>query len=129
MDAHYCEAIDLANISGEACFSKFHFIRLFKSIYGTTPHQYVIRKRVQASKELLQSGHTVSETCMAVGFQSLSSFTGLFTRLAGVSPSLYRKRYLLRRSLIHEAPLQFIPNCFAEQNGWNQHSNFKEGKA
>ncbi len=129
IDDHFCEEIDLTNISGEACFSKFHFIRLFKSIYGTTPHQYVIRKRMQASKELLKSGYTVSETCLSVGFQSLSSFTGLFTRFAGMSPSSFRKVHLLRRALIKEAPLQFIPNCFAEQKGWNQNSNFKEVKA
>ncbi len=36
-DANYAEKIDINNISNEAYFSKFHFIRLFKQIYGRTP--------------------------------------------------------------------------------------------
>ncbi len=73
MDEHFCEKIDLDNIADEACFSKFHFIRLFKSIYGITPHQYLIRSRIERSMEMLQSGHTVSATCLGVGFESLST--------------------------------------------------------
>lgn len=41
IDNHYANNIDLNDISDEAYFSKFHFIRLFKSIYGKTPHQYL----------------------------------------------------------------------------------------
>ena len=118
MDEHYAEKIDLGNISDEAYFSKFHFIRLFKSIYGKTPHQYLIGVRVEKAKLFLQKGATVSDTCFAVGFESLPSFTGLFRRVTSLSPSAYQQQYLKRQEQIKNTPLQFIPNCFAEQKGW-----------
>jgi AraC-like DNA-binding protein len=126
IDAHYSEGLDLDNISDEACFSKFHFIRLFKSMYGRTPHQYLTWVRIEQAKLLLQKGNAVSETCFRVGFDSVSSFTGLFKKLAGATPSAYQKQYLLMQQQIAKAPLQFIPNCFAQQNGWTKKSNFEE---
>lgn len=118
MDEHYGERIDLDNISDEAWFSKFHFIRLFKSIYGKTPHQYLIGVRVEKAKLFLQKGTTVSDTCFAVGFDSITSFAGLFRRVTSLSPSAYQRQYLKRQEQIKNTPLQFIPNCFAEQKGW-----------
>lgn len=47
IDEHYAEDIDLDAIAGEASFSKFHFIRLFKMAYGKTPHQYLTRVRIE----------------------------------------------------------------------------------
>ena len=126
MDEHYGENIDLNNISDEAYFSKFHFIRLFKSIYGKTPHQYLTSVRIDKAMLLLQKGTTITDACFAVGFDSLSSFTGLFRRYTSLSPSAYRQQYLMRQEQIKSNPLQFIPNCFAEQKGWIQKSNFEE---
>ena len=119
IDAHYSEAIDLDNIAGEAYFSKFHFIRLFKSIYGKTPHQYLISVRVEQSKLLLQKGLTVTQSCTEVGFESLTSFTALFKKYVRLSPSEYQRIYLAREEQIRTAPLEFIPACFASQYGWN----------
>src|SRR5690242_1403677 len=89
IDSHYPEAIDLDNISDEAYFSKFHFIRIFKKIYGKTPHQYLTTVRIENAMQLLRMNTPVTETCFAVGFESMSSFSGLFKRLVGVSPSTY----------------------------------------
>lgn len=119
IDAHYSEAIDLDNIADEAYFSKFHFIRLFKSIYGKTPHQYLISVRVEQSKLLLQKGLTVTQSCTDVGFESLTSFTALFKKYVRLSPSEYQRIYLAREEQIRTAPLEFIPACFASQYGWN----------
>jgi AraC-like DNA-binding protein len=123
IDSHYGEAIDLSNIADEACFSKFHFIRLFKNVYGKTPHQYLTRVRIEKAIELLQKGLSVTETAFGVGFESLSSFTGLFRRYTNKSPSAWQRQYRDRQAQIKKAPLQFIPNCFAEEKGW-KNSNF-----
>jgi AraC-like DNA-binding protein len=56
IDANFAGDIDLDNIADEAYFSKFHFIRLFKSIYGKTPHQYLISVRIEKAKEFLKNG-------------------------------------------------------------------------
>ena len=89
IDSHYADNIDLDNIADEAYFSKFHFIRKFKNIYRKTPHQYLIFVRIEKAMELLKTGIPVSEVCYAVGFESLSSFSGLFKRIAGITPSEY----------------------------------------
>ncbi len=53
IDSNYTDNIDLDNISDEAYFSKFHFTRLFKKIYGRTPHQYLTFVRIEKAMLLL----------------------------------------------------------------------------
>ena len=118
IDSHYAEAIDLEAIADEAYFSKFHFIKQFKTIYGQTPHQYLIAVRVEKAMGLLNEGLAVSEVCYAVGFESVSSFSGLFKRVAGMTPSAYLAQRQKIKTQIAEAPLTFIPGCFAEKRGW-----------
>jgi len=128
IDSHYAEAIDLDNIADEALFSKFHFIRLFNSIYGQTPHQYRTSLRIEKAKDLLRAGETVRDACFTVGFESPGSFNALFKRRTGQNPSLYRRQMMERGKAIKQDPLHFIPGCFAEQKGW-KNSNFEEVKA
>jgi len=117
IDACSADNIDLSNIADEAYFSKFHFIRLFKSIYLKTPHQYLIAVRVEKALQLLKAGTPVSEVCYAVGFESLSSFSGLFKRVAGITPSAYVLQQKQRKKQMESSPLTFIPGCFAHKSG------------
>lgn len=126
IDSHYTENIDLGNISDEAYFSKFHFIRLFKKIYGKTPHQYLTFVRIEKALELLKENKPVSEVCYDVGFESLGSFSGLFKRIVGFTPSAYLARQQKIKAQIINAPLDFIPGCFAEKNGWIQNKAILE---
>ena len=118
IDEHFCENIDLANIADEAYFSKFHFIRQFKSIYHKTPHQYLVSIRLEKAKELLRTGTPVSDVCYTVGFESLGSFSSLFKRVYQITPSAFLKQQLLLAARVKESPLSFIPACYAEKNGW-----------
>ena len=126
MDNNFHESIDLDNISEEACFSKFHFIRLFKKIYEKTPRQYLMQIRIENAKKYLEEGFKVTETCYKVGFDSLTSFAGLFKKINGKTASEYQRIYKYRQEKIKNKPLTFIPNCFAQQNGWTENSNFQE---
>jgi AraC-like DNA-binding protein len=126
IDDNYANAIDLDHIADEAFFSKFHFIRLFKKTYGKTPHQYLTYVRIENSKLFLKKEMQVSEVCYAVGFDSISSFTGLFKRVVGQTPSAYLQECIGKQLEIKTTPLKHIPNCFAEMNGWTQKSNFQE---
>jgi AraC-like DNA-binding protein len=118
MDSHYHEAIDLHAIADQAYFSRYHFIRLFSKIYGKTPHQYLTVVRIEKAKLLLKTDIPVQQVCFAVGFDSIGSFTSLFKRHTSASPAQYRTRQLQRAVEMGKAPLKFIPNCFAQQNGW-----------
>ncbi|MGE5943167.1 MAG: helix-turn-helix domain-containing protein [Flavobacteriales bacterium] len=126
IDNNYAEKIDLNNISDEAYFSKFHFIRLFKSAYGKTPHQYLKWVRIEKAQQLLKNGKGVSETCFLVGFESLTSFSGLFKRIVGETPSSFAERHKEFRKKKQKSPFSYIPKCYAYQHGWLENSNFEE---
>lgn len=118
IDLHFAEPINLNSISEEAYFSKFHFMRLFKKVYGKTPHQYLTRVRIEKAKLFLCEKVRVAAVCSAVGFDSISSFTALFKRQTGMTPSVFQVHQQARQQAIDTQPLRFIPNCFAENNGW-----------
>lgn len=96
IDNNFEKALDLDFLSEEHFTSKYHLLRLFKKYYGLTPRQYLIDKRIEQSKEQLKNGMSVTETCFAVGFESLGSFSSLFKTKTGKSPSQYRKEQLSR---------------------------------
>ena len=120
IDDHFSEPIDLDNISGQAAFPKFHFLRLFKSLYGYTPRNYLIKIRIERAKELLKKGYYVSETGLMIGLESPTSFAGMFKRITGQSPSVFQKNERVKQKEMTNNPLQFVPNCFAETHGWTK---------
>lgn len=126
IDKNFSGQLDLNNISGEAYYSKFHFARLFKEIYNQSPRQYLISVRIENAKELLHAKIPVTQVCQDVGFESLSSFSGLFKKLTGLSPSQYQLQYQLLQASIKAEPLKHIPACFADSNGWSKNSKIQE---
>jgi AraC-like DNA-binding protein len=125
IDDQYHTSINLDRISGEAAFSKFHFMRVFKVTYGKTPHQYLTWVRIQRAKQLLKTGMPVADVCFAVGFESVSTFTTLFKKVVFETPARYQQIHAERTRQMAEVPLKFIPNCFAEKNGWSNNSNIQ----
>jgi transcriptional regulator GlxA family with amidase domain len=82
----------VAEAAREACLSPFHFHRLFTSFHDTTPHRYLTRLRLQRARTLLRgTTRDVTEVAFACGFESLGSFTTLFTRTFGISPARFRR--------------------------------------
>jgi AraC-like DNA-binding protein len=126
IDKSFSENIDLNNIADEAYFSKYHFIRQFKKVYGKTPHRYLTTVRIEKAMQLLRTDVPVSDVCFMVGFESLSSFSGLFKRLVGVSPSAYLIQQRKIKAQILKTPLNFVPGCFAEKKGWLTGSTLKK---
>jgi AraC-like DNA-binding protein len=109
MDECYDLPLDLEQISSQASFSRYHFLRLFRTAFDQTPHQYLIQRRMSRAKMLLAAGDlSITEICFAVGFQSLGSFSALFHRCAGYPPTEYRAR-LFRGIYV---PRRFVPACF-----------------
>ena len=104
--------LTIEQVAREAAMSHFHFIRRFHALFGDTPHQFRIRVRLDRAKRLLALGNdSVTDVCLDIGFSSLGSFSDLFTRRVGLSPSAYRRR---ARSLIvvpGVIPKQLFPGC------------------
>jgi AraC-like DNA-binding protein len=96
IDNNFDKNLKLDFLSHIRFISKYHLQRLFKRYYGITPRQYLIDKRIEKSKENLKNGMTVTETCFAVGFESLGSFSKLFKTKTGKSPSKFQKEQVSR---------------------------------
>ncbi len=120
IDNHFSEKIDIDNIADQAYFSKFHFIRLFKAIYGKSPHNYLIKVRIDKAKLLLAEDLQVLAVCLMVGFDSPTSFTATFKKIVGKTPIVYRNEQKARKQAIDANPLSVVPNCFAETHGWSK---------
>jgi AraC-like DNA-binding protein len=118
IDRNFSEKIDLDQIADEAYFSKYHFLRLFKQAYGKTPHQYLVWVRMEHAQQLIKTGAAISDVCYATGFDSPGSFSMLFRRTTGDSPTAYQAMQLQQRADIRTEPLRFIPQCFASSYGW-----------
>ena len=83
--------LSLEDLATEAAMSTFHFAREFKRATGTTPHQHLIRFRVERAKSLLaESRLPLAEVGLRTGFSHQSHFTRLFRRLTGTTPQSYR---------------------------------------
>ena len=91
IDQNFEEAITLDTVCKEACISKFHLIRSFKKIYGVTPYQHLTFLRIKKAKELLQTNLPVANVCYHVGFDSPTSFSGLFKKIAGITPVEFQR--------------------------------------
>lgn len=91
LDQNYDTPITIGDLSREVALSPYYLIRAFKHVYKQTPHQYLVGRRIARAKELLRNSElSITEICVTVGFESLGSFSTLFRKVAGVSPSAYR---------------------------------------
>lgn len=88
---NYSSDVRLAELANVAGMSNFHFAREFKRTTGTTPHQYLIKFRVERAKALLAEVELpLTEVGLQSGFSHQSHFTRLFRRLTGTTPHSYR---------------------------------------
>jgi AraC-like DNA-binding protein len=103
IDAHSSQEINLEDIAGQADVSPFHFLRLFSSVLGVTPHQYLVRSRLRHAARLLADDDTsVTNIAYDVGFRDLSNFVRTFHRAAGVSPRKFREASRGMRKIFQE---------------------------
>lgn len=113
IDESYDLPLDLKQISSQACFSRYHFLRLFRQAFNKTPHRYLVERRIEKAKELLSSDDLrVTDVCFEVGFQSLGSFSTLFHKSVGHPPITYREK-----SRETKAAKRQVPGCFLVMYG------------
>lgn len=91
MNVHLDEAVALQQLADLLGLSRFYFCTAFRKATGLTPHQWLVRIRMERAQELLADGRlTVTDVALAVGYQTPSSFTQAFRAAVGVTPSAYR---------------------------------------
>lgn len=83
--------ITLAEMADFAEMPPADFARAFSAAFGTTPHQYLIERRINRARRLLSAGTaSITEISMSVGFSTPSHFATTFKQRVGVTPSAYR---------------------------------------
>jgi AraC family transcriptional regulator len=93
IQTHLSEDIALEDLAKAAGISQFYFARLFKQSMRITPHQYVIRQRIELAKQLLkQTDYNVTDVALLCGFAHPSHLSRHFQRLVGISPRAFRKQ-------------------------------------
>ena len=92
VDTQYFHEVDCRRLAETARMSMHHFIRMFGDMFGTSPHQYLVRVRVEAARRLLLvSNESIDAIAAGVGFRSGMSLSRAFKRIEGASVSQYCK--------------------------------------
>jgi AraC family transcriptional regulator len=92
IEASCRRSLSLSDLAAPAGLSPFHFLRVFRRVTGTTPHQYLIGARLRlAARLLLDTSQPVTQIAYEVGFDDLSNFVRTFHRVIGCSPREYRR--------------------------------------
>jgi AraC family transcriptional regulator len=91
--AHLESPLTLDGIAQVIGLSRFHTLRLFKSVYGETPIRRLTRLRMERAQLLLaQDGDSVTEVAFRCGYDNPAHFANAFRRFTGVTPTQFRRR-------------------------------------
>jgi AraC family transcriptional regulator len=84
--------LGLADLAREVAMSRYHFLRTFRQVVGVTPHQFILRTRLQnAAIALRLSVRPILDIALEAGFADLSTFNRRFRATMGMTPSTYRR--------------------------------------
>ncbi|AMR33047.1 AraC family transcriptional regulator [Mucilaginibacter sp. PAMC 26640] len=95
IDANYNRKPDVNVVAGKVNLTTAAFCRYFKRQTNMTFTDFVNQYRIDIAKNLLMQDKNVTETCYAVGFESLSYFNKLFNKMVGENPSDFKRKRLV----------------------------------
>jgi AraC family transcriptional regulator len=88
---HMAGDISFRDVAGHVGMSAYHFARMFRQSTGASPHDYIVRCRIERAKALLvETRLPITEVAFEVGYKSQSHFTTTFGRVTGVTPGAFR---------------------------------------
>ena len=120
-DSRYFEPLTVDDMARAAGLSKAHFSSAFRATFGESPHGYLLTRRLERAAALLRNtDRSVLDICLAVGLQSVGSFTTSFTRMHGMTPTQYRAAYPPAASRAE------VPACILRAFGRPRHRTFRE---
>jgi AraC-like DNA-binding protein len=95
LDSDLGGTLSLQQVAAEFDLSVSHFSRAFRISTGLPPHQWLLRRRVKAAKQLMTvRGLPLSEIAVSAGFANQSHLTKVFSALVGISPAAWRRKTL-----------------------------------
>lgn len=95
INTHLEDPLTLDTLSDRFHVSKYHIAHLFKQSMGISTHQYILRKRLYAARNILLSGMPPQEVSHTCGFGDYTSFFRAFKKEFGISPKDFRENYAL----------------------------------
>jgi AraC family transcriptional regulator len=97
VQAHLDDELTLGEMAQSVGLSAAHFSQMFRKSTGESPHQFVLRHRVERAKEMLRAAEArVLDVAMACGFKTPQHFARAFRRICGASPTEYRQEWWSR---------------------------------
>lgn len=93
IDAYYDQKPDVKQVASKVHLTTPAFCRYFKRQTHMTFTDFVNQYRIERAKNLLMQDRNITETCYAVGFESLSYFNKLFNKVVGENPSAFKKNW------------------------------------
>jgi AraC family transcriptional regulator len=91
VQTYLSEDLSLESLAEQTGFSAYHFARLFRQTTGESPHQFVLRQRIERAQRLLkQTDMPLAQVAIESGFANQSHFTQAFKRYLGLTPRAYR---------------------------------------
>jgi AraC-like DNA-binding protein len=92
VEARLGEPLRLADVASAAGLTRMHFAAQFRAATGLSPHEYLLRRRIERAQEMLEgSPMSMVDVALSVGFQTQSHFTTVFKRFAGQPPQTWRR--------------------------------------
>ena len=96
MQENYHQDIKIEDIAQNSYMSKYYFLRIFKSIMGVTPYEYLINYRINSSKKLLvETELSVFDISLKVGFFDCNNFIRSFKKIVGTTPLGFKKTFIV----------------------------------
>jgi AraC family transcriptional regulator len=105
--------LSLDEMAQSVGLSTAHFARMFRKSTGETPHQFVLRQRVERAKAMLRApGARVLDAAVACGFKTQQHFAQVFRDVCGISPTEYRQNFLGSKRLARRNPAPKIRHAW-----------------
>jgi AraC family transcriptional regulator len=91
ISANMAHELSLTELAELLNLTPRQFFRLFSNTYRQTPYRYLMHERVRRAKELLSAGSSPADIANVVGFENQDHFKQMFKRIAGTSPSRFKR--------------------------------------
>jgi len=117
IDANLQNRIRNSDLAAVACLSVFYFNGVFRTSVGHSPHDYVIRRRIERAQALmLSTNKTLAEIATECGLTDQPHLTRLFRRFVGESPAAWRRAREYHRRAVHELSVHGNTSMISQTN-------------